>query len=51
MFSFHAYACAFDSTAVKARASLIQHIGVDHPSPVSHVLGFNINVVLLLIHS
>jgi hypothetical protein len=48
MFSIHAYAYAFDPAAVAARASLIQHIGVDHPSPVHHMLEYNTNVMLLL---
>jgi len=38
MFSFHAYACVFDSAAVTAHASLTQHIGVDYTSPLRHML-------------
>jgi len=51
MFSFHVYACTFDSAAVKARALLIQHISVDYPSPVRHMLGLYTNLMLSLIHS
>ena len=52
MFSFHTNdACAFDSAAVNARASLIQHIGVVHLSQVRHRSGFNRNDMLLLMHS